>query len=58
LVCGYADQKSTIDAELIHDVVRDRNIGGISPLWDSVPDDRSVVRDMHATRTKSQGGAE
>jgi type II secretory pathway predicted ATPase ExeA len=58
LVCGYADQKPTIDADLIHDVVRDRNIGGISPLWDSVPDDRNVVRDMHATRTKSQGGAE
>jgi general secretion pathway protein A len=29
LVCGFADQKPTIDADLIHDVVRDKIIGGL-----------------------------
>ncbi|MCC6208474.1 MAG: AAA family ATPase [Gammaproteobacteria bacterium] len=56
LVCGYADQKSRIDADLIHDVVRDRSVGGILPVWEGDPEERSVVLEMHAAKNKNQGG--
>lgn len=56
LVCGYADQKSKIDADLIHDVVRDRSVGGILPVWEAEQDDRNIVLDLHAVKNKSQGG--
>ncbi len=35
LVYGYADQKSGIDAQTVHDVVADRRHGGILPLQGS-----------------------
>lgn len=58
LVCGYADQKARIDADLIHDVVRDRSIGGIFPGWGSEEDGRGTVLDMHAAKAGNQGGTE
>jgi type II secretory pathway predicted ATPase ExeA len=58
LVCGYADQKSRIDADLIHDVVRDRSIGGIFPVWGTEQEGRGTVLDMHAAKTGSQGTTE
>lgn len=58
LVCGYADQKARIDADLIHDVVRDRNIGGIFPVWSAGQEDHDNVLDMHAAKNSSQGGSE
>jgi len=58
LVCGYADQKPRIDADLVHDVVRDRNIGGIFPVWGSEQDGRGTVLDMHAAKTGGQGAGE
>jgi type II secretory pathway predicted ATPase ExeA len=58
LVCGYADQKARIDADLIHDVVRDRSIGGIFPVWGSDPDSRGTVLDMHAAKSGGQGTTE
>ncbi|MBK9132712.1 MAG: AAA family ATPase [Gammaproteobacteria bacterium] len=56
LICGYADQKSRIDADLIHDVVRDRSVGGILPVWEGDQEERSVVLDIHAAKSKNQGG--
>ncbi len=56
LICGYADQKSRIDADLIHDVVRDRSMGGILPVWEGGQEERSVVLDMPAAKNKNQSG--
>ncbi|MBK8161674.1 MAG: AAA family ATPase [Gammaproteobacteria bacterium] len=58
LVCGFADQKPRIDADLIHDVVRDRNIGGIFPVWGAETDDHGKVLDMHAVKNSGHSGAE
>lgn len=58
LVCGYADQKPRIDADLIHDVVRDRSIGGIFPVWGTEQEGRGTVLDMHAAKAGNQGTTE
>jgi type II secretory pathway predicted ATPase ExeA len=58
LVCGYADQKPRIDADLIHDVVRDRSVGGIFPVWGTEQESRGTVLDMHAAKTGNQGTTE
>jgi type II secretory pathway predicted ATPase ExeA len=58
LVCGYADQKARIDADLIHDVVRDRSIGGIFPVWGSDQDNHGTVLDIHAAKAGTQGTTE
>ncbi|MFQ5470897.1 MAG: hypothetical protein ACE5EH_11425, partial [Gammaproteobacteria bacterium] len=43
LVCGFAEQKPRIDADLIHDVVRDKMIGGILPSWEQDSRDGDVI---------------
>jgi type II secretory pathway predicted ATPase ExeA len=58
LICGYADQKSRIDADLIHDVVRDRSVGGILPVWRGDQEGQGTVLDMPVVKNKNQGGAE
>ncbi len=39
LVCGFADEKATIDADLVHDVVRDKIIGGLFLSHEAEEDD-------------------
>jgi len=58
LVCAFAEQKSRVDADLIHDVVRDKHVGGILPVseLDEVADD--VVLDMHTAKKKSQNSSD
>jgi len=58
LVCGFADQVATINADLIHDVVRDKRIGGIFPVWEKEGDNQEVVLDIHAAKKKSQNTPE
>jgi len=50
LVCGFAEQREKIDADLIHDVVRDKTIGGILPAWEKAEDTGNVVRDIEEKR--------
>jgi len=57
LVCGFAEQRDKIDPDLIHDVVRDRAVGGILPFSDETADIPDVV-DMHATKKKLQAKPE
>lgn len=54
LVCGFAEHRETIDADLIHDVVRDKSVGGILPvsIHPESPDD--VVFDFHEARKNTQ----
>lgn len=58
LVCAFAEQKSRVDADLVHDVVRDKHVGGILPVseLDEVAND--VVLDMHAAKKKSQNSSD
>ena len=58
LVCGFADQKPRIGADLIYDVGLDRNIGGIFPVWGAETDDHGKVRDMHAVKNSGHSGTE
>ncbi len=50
LVCGFAEQRKVIDADLIHDVVRDKTVGGIVPAWESSDQSDDVVTDIHAAK--------
>ena len=50
LVCAFADQKPKIDADLIHDVIRDKIVGGILPVTYGKDDDSNVVLDLHAAK--------
>lgn len=34
LVCAFAEEMNYIDADLIHDVVKDKKVGGILPVWE------------------------
>ncbi len=52
LVCGFAEQRKTIDADLIHDVVRDKTVGGIVPAWEESDKAEDVVTDIHAAKKK------
>ncbi len=52
LVCGFAEQRKTIDADLIHDVVRDKTVGGIVPAWEESDKNGDVVTDIHAAKKK------
>jgi general secretion pathway protein A len=54
LVCGYADQKATIDADLIHDVVRDKIIGGLFLSHEEDEGDPDAEEDVPATVNKSR----
>ena len=58
LVCAFAEQKDRVDADLIHDVVRDKHVGGILPVseLDEVAND--VVLDMHAAKKKTQSSSD
>jgi type II secretory pathway predicted ATPase ExeA len=55
LVCGYADNNPRITSDLIHDVVRDKNMGGISPLWEVSEDARETAPALQAVR-RGKGG--
>lgn len=52
LVCGFADERSKIDADLVHDVVRDKTLGGIVPVWEYRGERRDVVVDLRAEKKK------
>ncbi len=54
LVCGFAEQKEFIDADLIHDVVRDKTVGGILPvsMYQGFQDD--VVSDIQEAKKNSK----
>jgi len=46
LVCGFGEGLEYIDAELIHDVVKDKKLGGILPVWEEnmpSPQDSNVA---------------
>jgi len=53
LVCGFAEQAKKIDADLIHDVVRDKSVGGILPVWKEEGAEQEVVLDIHAAKKRS-----
>jgi len=50
LVCGFAEQREKIDADLVHDLARDKSIGGIFPVWRDDDDTQDVVLDIHAAK--------
>ena len=50
LVCGFAEQRKTISADLIHDVARDKAMGGILPVTYEKDDDSNVVHDLLAAK--------
>jgi len=54
LVCGFAEQKEYVDADLIHDVVRDKTVGGILPvsMYHEFQDD--VVSDIQEAKKNSK----
>lgn len=57
LVVGYAEQKKRIDVDIVCDVVRERQKGGIFPVHD--PQGRlesGVVKDLSAARKESKEG--
>jgi general secretion pathway protein A len=51
LVCGFADGKSRIDADLIHDVVRDKIVGGLFLAQDIDVEDQDASI-IHAAKNK------
>lgn len=56
LVCGFGEQKEQIDVDLIHDVVRDKTLGGILPVWDMEDEQHAdVVTDINAAKKKTNG---
>ena len=59
LVCGFAEQRDRIDADLIHDVVRDKTIGGIlPPSEEQVGFASDVVLDMQSIKKKTKNRSE
>ncbi len=54
LVCGFAEEKPKIDADLIHDVVRDKTVGGIVPFSEDRPSSKGtdVVLDIQDAKKK------
>jgi len=50
LVCAFSEQSKKIDADLIHDVVRDKSGGGLLPVGRYDNDAQDVVLDMHAAK--------
>ena len=53
LVCGFAEQRTRIEADLIHDVVRDKSLGGILPVSMEEGDKQDIVLDIHAAKKRS-----
>ena len=58
LVCAFAEQSPKIDADLIHDVIRDKTIGGILPVREQGKLQSDVVSDIHAVKKKTQKASE
>ena len=58
LVCAFAEQREKVDADLIHDVVRDKHVGGILPVSELDEVDNDVVLDMHTAKKKSTNSSE
>ncbi len=54
LVCGFAEQRERIDADLIHDVVRDKAVGGILPVSMFDEFDADVVSDFQEAKKNSR----
>lgn len=53
LVCGYSEQKERIDADLIHDVVRDKIVGGIFLAQDAQDDQQETAIAHNAVQLRS-----
>jgi len=58
LVCAFAEQREKVDADLIHDVVRDKHVGGILPVSQLDEGANDVVLDMHAAKKKSNNSSD
>lgn len=57
LVIGFAEQKKRIDVDIVCDVVRERQKGGIFPVHDPQGRlDGGVVKDFNAARKESKEG--
>ena len=54
LVCGFAEEKTEIDPDLVHDVVRDKIVGGIAPISEKQSDmSKDVVLDIQDAKKKA-----
>lgn len=58
LVCAFAEQIPKIDADLIHDVIRDKTVGGILPVREQSELQSDVVSDIHAIKKNTQKASE
>jgi len=58
LVCGFAEQMQKIDADLIHDVVRDKTAGGILPVSAQFDSHDDVVSDIYAAKKNTNNASE
>lgn len=56
LVIGFAEQKKRIDVDIVCDVVRERQKGGIFPVHDPQGRLDGVVKDINAARKESKEG--
>jgi general secretion pathway protein A len=52
LVCAFAEQKKKIDADLVHDVMRDKSVGGLLPVWRGDNDAQDVVLDIQTAKKR------
>lgn len=52
LVCAYAEQKKKIDADLVHDVMRDKSVGGLLPVWRDEQETQDVVLDINTAKKR------
>lgn len=52
LVCAFAEEMEYIDADLVHDVVKDKKLGGILPVWE---EEKDKVKDIRMASLKSSG---
>ena len=58
LVCAFAEQMPKIDADLIHDVIRDKTIGGILPVREQGGLQGDAVSDIHDIKKNAQKASE
>ncbi len=61
LVFAFAEGLKVIDADVIHDVVKDKKLGGILPVWEEDGDhgkDGGNVKDIRRAGLKSGSGSE
>ena len=52
LVFAYVEEMSYIDADIIHDVVKDKRVGGILPVWEEEQNKSDVVKDINLAKKR------